>query len=63
MRSVKSTEHQMELYRMLNVLLEEPSQEEFKQQMEGFMKLWEPREPDFIKYFRGTYASRAGISL
>jgi hypothetical protein len=56
---VKDSNHQVELYHTLNILLEEPDKDTFKNQIRAFMKLWETTEPDFIKYFNTYYASRA----
>ena len=60
LRSIKDSSHQVELYHTLNVLLEEPDTDTFKNQMGAFIKLWETTVPDFIKYFNTYYASRAG---
>ena len=60
LRSVKDSNHQVELYHTLNILLEEPDKDTFTNQMEAFIRLWETTESDFIKYFKTYYASRAG---
>ena len=60
MAGVKNPQHQLEIYHSLYVLMEEQSEDKFKQEMAAFISLWEVKEPKFIQYFTKTYALRAG---
>ena len=56
-KRIESSDHQIELYHTLNVLMKEQSEERFRSEMGAFIKLWLPHQPEFIKYFN---ASRPG---
>lgn len=57
---MRDPQHQVEIYHILNVLMEEQEEEVFKQEMEAFINVWESKEPQFILYFKKYYAQRCG---
>ena len=49
LRSVKDQHHQLENYQTFSVLMEKPSKDAFKSELQAFIRLWEPIEPELIK--------------
>ena len=50
----------MEIYQTLRILLSERDLDTFQGRMTNFLDLWESKEPDFVKYFKGHYEGEAG---
>lgn len=60
LKSVKDQKDQLQIYQTLHLLMDEENPDNFVSMTESFLELWEKKEPEFTKYFKDTYVSRAG---
>lgn len=60
-RDVRDPQHQLEIYQMLNLLLQQQNIEVFTEELEAFITLWSKKEPKFMEYFKLNYANRVGM--
>lgn len=60
---VQDDSHKAEIYKYLWMLMTEGDPEVFQQNMEGFMKFWETKQPRFISYFKEYYSNRVGMLI
>ena len=58
---VRDPEHQLEIYQMLNLLLQQQNVEVFTEELEAFTTLWAKKEPKFMDYFKLNYANHVGM--
>lgn len=49
-----------EIYRILQVIMEERNEKQFQSLLAGFKTKWEHQYPQFMHYFETHYSSRAG---